>query len=236
MANSYDRYRVDTTDPAIRLEERIRQLERQVSDLSAARNLRRSSMRGGLVRWLDEAGTEVVGLGAQGFAGYAGTRSGRGGLRVVSQDGDLMFLATAEDGLVWPPLQATFGRLNDGIAVSTGTFTPVWQCYTALTARTVNTIATFTAPAGTTGEARLVIGGTGFVTDARPIAAGIQTDVTFSWDLESTGLAVGTSVFINVEARLTAGAGPLFSYLPRPARMSDRTVFGGTSSGVPVPP
>lgn len=191
-------------------------------------------MRGGLVRWLDEAGNEVVGLGAAGFTGYAGTRTDRAGLRVLSADGDLLFLVTTEDGQVWPPVQAPFGRLNDGIAVSSGSFTEFWQSYLVLSAGTVNTLATFVAPAGTTGEARLAVGGTGFVTDARPIAAGTQTDISFSWDLDGLGVALGTALFVNVQARVTGGAGPLWTYLPRPARMSDRVVFGGTSSGVPI--
>jgi len=228
-----NRYRVNPGDRAASFEERLRGIERRIDDLSAARSLRRATMSGGLVRWLDDAGQEVVGIGSAGFAGYAGVKSGRGGLRVVSDAGGLMFLATAEDGVVWPPVQAPFGRLNDAIPFSSGTFTEFWQSYLVLSAATINTVTTFVAPPGSTGEARLVVGGTGLATAARPIAAGTQTDIEFSWDLTGLGVGLGTALFLNVQARLVSGAGPLNTYLPRPARMSDRVVFGGTANGIP---
>jgi len=235
MANTHDRYRANPSDPQVRLEERVRELERQVESMRAAQNIRRTTMSGGSLR-VTQDGDEVARVGVGAYSGYAGTRPDRRSLRVQSQAGSLMFLATAEDGLVWPPVQAPFGRLNDSITVTSGTFDAYWQSYLVLTAGTVNALATCTADVATTGEVRLSVGGTGLVTDARPIAAGAQTDVSFAWDLDGLGVAIGTSLFLNVQVRRTSGSGNVHTYLPRPARMSDRVVFGGTTSGVPIPP
>jgi len=232
MANTTDRYRVPTTDANVRLEERVRQLERQVADLHAARGLRRSTMSGGAVRVTD-GGDEVARIGVGGYSGYAGERLNRRSVRIQAAGGGLMFLATAEDGLVWPPVQAPFGRVNDGIAVTSGSFATYWQSYLVLTAGTVNTVATCTADAATTGEVRLTVGGTGLASAPRAIAAGDQTDVVFAWDLAGLGVTLGTGLFLNVQVRRTSGAGNVNTYLPRPAQMSDRVVFGGTADGIP---
>lgn len=233
---STDRYPINPADKGAVYEQRIRDLERQVRDLQSSRAIRSSTMAGGAMR-VTSSGDEVARVGVGTYSGYAGSRHDRRSLTVRSPTGELRFLATAEDGLVWPPGQAQFGRLNDSITISAaGGFLAYWQAYVILSAGTISTVATCTADAGTTGEIRLAVGGTGLVTDARPIAAGGQTDTDFAWDLDALGVALGTAMFLNVHVRKVAGAGNVYTYLPRPAAMSDRVVFGGTMSGVPIPP
>jgi len=237
MANTTDRYRVDTSNPAIRLEERLRQLERQVSDVHRSRNIRAAAMRGGMIRMIDDNGDEYARIGQGAWSGPGGA-SFEHQLRFHDTAGNVRFLVGAESGMVWPPTRAPWYP----VLAPTGTFVPVTSGSFVSTYRVIYTQAadavrarfTIGVDAGTTGEVRLESGGP-HQTAVVPLPAGTLADYHFNWHLGSDGLGItlGTDLSIDVQVRRTGGAGAINVHQPAPLMVTDHRMLEATVTGLP---
>lgn len=239
MANTTDRYTSNPSDVNVRLEERIRALERQVSDLQAGRGIRRSVVSSGRVRVADDTGAEVARIG-EGEWGSVGGTADSTMIAILGESGAYRFLVTAEDGLVWPPARAPWIHMaamsGTAVQVTSGSFTPTHRVYYYQSADSVRARITVGVDAGTTGELRLESAGP-YQTLVLPLAAGTLSDYRFDWWIGPGGVgwALGTELSIDIQAKRTSGTGNINVYFPAPLLITDHRVIRASVSGEAAP-
>jgi hypothetical protein len=239
MANTTDRYSSNPSDSNVRMEERIRALERQVSDLQAGRGIRRALVSSGRVRIANDAGTEVARIG-EGVWGSVGGTSETTMIAILGDDGAYRFLATTDDGLVWPPARNPWINLlpmsGTAVPVTAGTWTSTHRVIYYQSADSVRARITIGVDAATTGELRLESAGP-YQTLVLPLAAGSLTDYRFDWWIGPGGVgwALGTELSIDIQVQRTSGAGAINVHFPAPLMVTDHRVIRASESGEAVP-
>lgn len=191
-------------DELATLKRRIAALERK-----AANTVGTNTMTGTL-SVEDDTGVERVRMGSIG-----GGRSGIIAGDSPSGGGSDTFFMVSELGLEVPYLALPVNRPNDGVAVTSGTFTSVWEWSVGnLTTKALQCHFAVAGDAGTTGEVRMGYAAGGLYTSTRAIAAGTTVSTNFLWDLPS-GFVLGAGpYFFSLEARRTGGAGNIWIYRP----------------------
>jgi len=242
MANTTDRYRVDTSDPQIRTEERIRQLERQVADLQSARGLRRSTMSGGTIRVADDSGNEVARIGEEDWSGPGGISAVERIIWLSSASGGIKFLASAESGLVWPPSRSPWYPVlapaggTTYVDVTSGSFTSTHRTIYTQSADSVRARLTIGVDPATTGELRLESGGP-HQTVVFPLPDGTLDDYQFDWWLgpDGVGVGMGVELSIDIQVRRTSGSGTIHVHQPPPLMITDNLMIRADVSGEAAP-
>jgi hypothetical protein len=208
-------------DPALpaSLAAELADLRRRLDQLERSPRLQSSSISGGTLAIRDDAGALVAQVGD--FTGPDG-----------AADTGFYFPDDAvgvsrDHGLFRPRLQAEPRRLNQFENVTGGTFSPVWQWVTSVLASGVRASFAVWTPAGVTGEVRLKVT---YATSSGDLLSYTATKVipadtgavplyhTYLIDFRAitNPVPVGADVFVDVEARRTAGASAMVVYQPYP--------------------
>jgi len=238
MANTTDRYRVDTSNPQVRMEERVRQLERQVSDLQSSRGIRQSVVSGGRIRVTNDDGDEVARVGEGSWVGPGGSSGLERLIWIRTGSGSLRFVASAESGMVWPPTRAPWYPVlpaaagNTWVDVTSGSFTSTHRTIYTQAADAVRARFTIGVDAATTGELRLESAGP-HQSVVLPLPASSIDDYQFDWWLgpDGVGVVLGTELSIDIQVRRTGGAGTIHVHQPPPLMITDNLMIEASTTG-----
>ena len=218
MGAANDRYPVPMSDPFVRYEERIRQLERRIGELTGARPMQHTAMTGGSVKVLDPASTDAV------VMGRVSTVEGvdRYGLELAA-GGAVIFEVNSVEGWRSPALQLMTvpqKALGAGpfVVTTSATFEPCYKAAGTATHLSFSTTLVLLCPAATTGEVRIRHGSSGTTTGTVACPASSQVTATFRW-LHAQQLGSGPHSFY-VEGRRASGAGSVQVFWPDRAEMS----------------
>ncbi|MFN0028414.1 MAG: hypothetical protein ACKV2O_14730 [Acidimicrobiales bacterium] len=200
------------------------EVERRLRALERAPQLQNSSLTGGKVTALNDAGQRVAEFGKLAGGGYG---------IAVNDSGSLVTLIGVQDDTGWiaPGLVYPWRKITDGVVVTSPTFVTTYRTNILdLGGNTIVTAVSCFCPAATTGELRLSLPGFGSTAN-KVLAAGVTTVTQFRW---LHGIALGAfSPELNVEVRRTAGAGNIDVFEPDPiAVRSNLLVTGATSGGI----
>lgn len=222
-----DRYPVDPQDPNASFAERLRELERRISELEGARPAGNTTISQGTLRVIDADGDEVVGVGLvdEALQDY--------GLYVLADAGFPLFKITGDQGQIYPGVELAMLPVGSAAAVfvTAGAFGVEFS-------RSVDTAMAdaflikvpWVTDAATTGEMRLRndVGG-GNSSSAVTLAANSGGVVVFSW---LHGQQIGSGPIVPcVEVRRTSGAGNVYVWPPLEARMMNGARIDATPEG-----
>ena len=230
----------------------LRELERRLSNLERSPGLPYSSIRGGALRFLDEAGVTRWQVGNVPFSatvaaagGSAGSSDGEesvsGGYGVAQFDENGAMIAgqiTGHRGALYPGQLIPLHR-PDAVSVTSGSWT---NCFEGRVNRPVGDVVAvggaIQSDAGTTGEVRITAWGAS--TSALAIPASANRFGKFDW-LHPGTTGIGdprtgrdVNLFLVYEARRTGGTGALGISPPQIAEItSSWLVPGATVAGNP---
>jgi hypothetical protein len=223
---------------------RIADLERRIRNLETSPRLTQSSVKDGAVTFYDAATRRVVVIGKQPdtgkwgisvFDALTGNRvvylgeygTNLYGMFVDRTPGDGVIEANTSDGIISPWLTHPFRRLNDFVAVTSGTFVSTHEAAVELIqSKAARVRIPWTTDGGTTGEVRLFLNGS--ATNARSLAAGGAGEAEFKW-LHGATLGSGPQ-FFQIQARRTGGAGNVDIYMPLGLTVGSN--FDETATGI----
>lgn len=206
-----DRYPTDVSDPVKRLAERVRELERQVSELQGARPLQHTAITGGALKVIDPLTGDAVIVGLV-RRDDEGDKYGV----MIADTGGIRFEVNSGDGFRQPQFAlpvAPQKALGAGNFVSTtsATFESVYRTLTTTTHKGITFRCAVVTAASTVAEVRIRHGG-GTTSGVISCPAGDQTDAEFQW-LHGQLLGSGPHQF-ELQARRVSGAGSVSIFWP----------------------
>lgn len=223
-----DRYPVPVSDPFVRYDERIRQLERRIAELTGARPMQHTAMTGGRMKVLDPDTQDAVVMGIVRTDGS----TDRYGLSLAG-GGAIIFEVNSVEGWRQPafPLTAVPQKaLGAGpfVVTTSATFEACYKTVAHATHMAFALTAIVLCPAATTAEVRIRHGG-GTVTGLVSCPAASQVTATYRW-LHGQTIGSGPHVF-DFQARRASGAGSVQVYWPEYTAMIGDV--DATSDGLP---
>lgn len=189
------------------LADRLADIERRLRAMERAPQLQDSSLTGGSITALNDAGQRVAEYGELVGGGYGFAVNDANTLNSV-------FVMNDSNGLSAPDRHHGWRDANASVNVTSATFVPVYRTLVLIPAsRVVQVVVVTLQGAGTTGELRLSIGGVAS-TAVKTLPAGVQTDTIFMWAHgQPIGLGAAPQGWV-LEARRTAGAGNVTVFEP----------------------
>jgi len=198
----------------------LRALAERVSQLERAPQMPRTSVQGGSVHFLDDAGNERVVIGQQSGGHYGLTVRNPAGIPQISVD---------ERGLSGPYQIAPTFPVDGAVSVTSGSFVSIWRAFVELIdGDTIQARISWSTDAATTGEVRLYCSTLATATSAVALAASSGGLQEFKW-LHGGTLGAGPYIF-EMQYRRTGGAGAVNAW-PSPA-MFQPSVGAGTATGL----
>lgn len=219
-------------DPALpaSLAAELADLRRRLDAVERSPRLPNSSIRGGALTILDDAGDIVAQVGD--FVGPDGAPDT--GLHFPNDRVGM----SQEHGLFRPRLQVEARTLNVTQNTTSGTFSTLWQFVTRSMASGVEVTFACATDAATSAELRLEVirsgGGTSYSAVKTVPASNPSTYFTWLLDLRAitNPVTIGQPLFLNVQARRTGGAGTVYVFQPPPMVFGHAVEIGATGSGV----
>lgn len=211
----------------------LQDYERRIHNLETAARLPNSSQTGGLMRLLSPTtglDIRVDGVFNDGVTSFYGQ---------VTYDGQhhsVFMVRDDKPGLIKPDLHLPFHTPNATV-VTSGSFAPVQEC----AARAIYHDAIFVEMAvvtdpGVTGEIKITEGFTGATTATLTVPASTTAGATFAW---AHPFGIGDDppnpIFLQVQARVAAGAGNFFVFPPNFAVMTSSVLVPDSApNGAPT--
>jgi hypothetical protein len=210
-----DRYPANPLDGPSGLAEKLRELERRLTELEAARPLGNTTISQGTLRVVDSNGDLRVQIGEMVGAGGTGDVWG---IEVVNQPGTAdwpngePFFRASDDGAEFPYQSLPMVDESLVSSVTSGSFVATWTAATGiLMHRYASALVWVTTPVGTTGEIRLTSGAA--ESDAVTIPSNTNTYVSIPAFAHGLSIWTGPHYF-DIEARRTSGAGNVDVHQP----------------------
>lgn len=215
----------------------LRDLKERMRTMETTGSLPSSSIAGGRLSVVNDEGTSdlvVLGEITLTTTNPPGTEVDRG-ILVQDSDGQEIFLATRNHGVI-KPLEQWEWRVPSTVATSTSaTFETKWQSVImSLPTSALVVVVNAFVDAATTGEIRLnVLDSSSHIinTDAYTLTTS-PAYYTFKVDAAGGGIPRNENVFVNVQIRRTGGAGNVNVYEPMPCHAWDTTIYGASVDGI----